>query len=662
MDAKRGTEVIRADDFVEYFLFPSLNDLNGNNSTEKLDNFLRDVNESVQKFSVDYIWHKEPFQLVVRTPETSRLFNESKIEDDLPPHLYGLTFYGENIQDEWFIVEIINHLTTIYPHLIGRVFDADGEFLLIEAAEVLPRWANPDTCAQRVFISSGRILLVQNDISSETDKNDVLPISVGVENVRENRHLYESNEIIKCIEQRFVNAKKSTLLHRACVYLPISAALLLKQNPQLISYAVRSFCNRDPIEMKICRAMKHFPPETRVYTQITFTKCLYALLTYHNYKPNQRTGWNLPDEKHETYAAHNLGMKIACGLEICASKAQNENEIDVVQSKGWQLFAKQLEQNGYYGDAIEGSQAYTQRFEAAKQYFRIVSENHSTFIDAVARDIHQHLKHMSTLHEQYKTDILSEFDSSLNDNEDWMNISQDDLDNMMNERYGIKKTLRCNTDDSQNDANDLGVNLNTFLQQKSEFDGVDFRPMLKDEAMTTTTTTRTTTAATNNTQNTGNNNIDFNADAFQAHLKDMLDFVIPEDNWDSHSDSMSDFDDENIERNIDMVANSNAATFSAYMEQMDRELAATTIGSSFKTKPNVSNANANGGDDDDGDDDEDFDDIESFEPVDIDVNAMKNLAESYKAQFGNHGPTSSLLSTLGMRLNTDSQKSANEKP
>lgn len=70
--------------------------------------------------------------------------------DDSSPHLYGLTFYGENIQDEWYIVEIICHLTKIYPHVIGRIFDADGEFLLIEAAEVLPKWADPDTCAQKV--------------------------------------------------------------------------------------------------------------------------------------------------------------------------------------------------------------------------------------------------------------------------------------------------------------------------------------------------------------------------------------------------------------------------------------------------------------------------------------------------------------------------------
>lgn len=33
---------------------------------------------------------------------------------------------------------------------ICRVVDSDGEFLLIEAADYLPDWANPETCEQRV--------------------------------------------------------------------------------------------------------------------------------------------------------------------------------------------------------------------------------------------------------------------------------------------------------------------------------------------------------------------------------------------------------------------------------------------------------------------------------------------------------------------------------
>jgi len=36
-----------------------------------------------------------------------------------------------------------------------RVTDVDGEFLLVEAADTLPRWANPETCVNRV-----RILLI----------------------------------------------------------------------------------------------------------------------------------------------------------------------------------------------------------------------------------------------------------------------------------------------------------------------------------------------------------------------------------------------------------------------------------------------------------------------------------------------------------------------
>lgn len=517
-----------------------------------------------------------------------------------------------------------------------------------------------------MYISNGRVVLVQN---TGSDRNAEPSIATILQRVIEQKNLFNSDAITKCIEQRFIGTKKETLMHRACVYLPISAAILLKRSPQIISYAVRAFCHRDTIDMKLFRAMKHFPPETRVYTQVTFTKCLYALLSYHNYRPNQRTGWNLPDEKHETYKAHMLGMKIACGLEICASKVQNECDGVAEQSKGWQLFCGKLKQSGYFGDLIEGSREFTQRVDKAKQYFRIFSENHSTYVDAVSQEIHNHLKDTGSLNAQYSTDeaMASEYDASLNDNEDWMNITQDEFDNMMNERYGMKKPVQCNTADDSGAAADLSTNLNKFLDQKSEFDGVEFRPLYKEEEEEQKDISSAKSAAVPSQSgrgiaNTGNA-INFDPDAFQHHLKDMLDFVIPEDNWDSHSDSMSDFDEENIERNIDMMTDSGAVnSLSAYMEQMDRELAATTIGKSFKPKGNdAGNRHEGDGEEDDDDEDDgkddarDFDDIESFKPVNIDVNALKNLAESYRAQYGGHGPTSSLLGSLGMRLKAEDQ-------
>lgn len=81
------------------------------------------------------------------------MFNRtvSFIAEYLPPHLYGVTHFGDNIEDEWFIVFLIRQLTIEINGLIGRIYDADGEFLLIEAAEHLPTWANPDTCENRVI-------------------------------------------------------------------------------------------------------------------------------------------------------------------------------------------------------------------------------------------------------------------------------------------------------------------------------------------------------------------------------------------------------------------------------------------------------------------------------------------------------------------------------
>lgn len=41
-------------------------------------------------------------------------------------------------------------LTREIDDLAVRVIDNDGEFLLIEAANHLPAWANPETCEKRV--------------------------------------------------------------------------------------------------------------------------------------------------------------------------------------------------------------------------------------------------------------------------------------------------------------------------------------------------------------------------------------------------------------------------------------------------------------------------------------------------------------------------------
>lgn len=68
----------------------------------------------------------------------------------VPAHLGGCTEFGDNLEDEWFIVYLLKHITHTFSELAASVQDNDGQFLLIEAAEYLPKWLDPDSSENRV--------------------------------------------------------------------------------------------------------------------------------------------------------------------------------------------------------------------------------------------------------------------------------------------------------------------------------------------------------------------------------------------------------------------------------------------------------------------------------------------------------------------------------
>jgi hypothetical protein len=54
------------------------------------------------------------------------------------------------VEDEWLIVFLLRELSRNFSDLWIRVSDSDGEFLLVEAANALPRWLNPEIADYRV--------------------------------------------------------------------------------------------------------------------------------------------------------------------------------------------------------------------------------------------------------------------------------------------------------------------------------------------------------------------------------------------------------------------------------------------------------------------------------------------------------------------------------
>lgn len=678
-------EFVRDDDYVEYFIFPELPDnlTNIQNECTELESlsttllaFQKQCLEIVDKRvnNYGYIWHKDEFHLQIRTEcAQERLLND-EINDDsndaptappLPPHLHGVTHYGDNIEDEWFIVHLLHELTREIPGCIARVIDADGEFLLIEAADALPSWANPDKCEQRVYIANGHLQLVQKVTTKSSKK---LPVHTALENIRQTPTLYRvAKEIQDCIDERLKDFTGTTnpAIHRQIVRLPLGVAALLKTQPSLIAPAVRAFCERDSIDLKACRSMRFFPPEQCVRCSVRFTRCLYAMLMHTDYKPDRKVGWQLESNTNsEQYKEQIIGIKIACGFEILASQAKSADQQQ--NEPAWRAYVNNLSSKGYFRENLEGSEEYKRLLGDAREYFTKNKERFRT-APLVGREILNLLQSL-----EISADLFSDEENNLepSDSDDWLNISADQLDAMLMERYGPKKLYNPNGDIN---ADEFTKNIADFLEKESLYEGIgddddeddgDSTESEPDEIECAASSNRKTKDETkakvrknhsmrkacnrnsiikeksedNINQKNKNHESEDN-----THVRNFLDFVIPEDKWDSNSE-MSDYeDDDSLEHNFEAMSKTDKnidKRIKKYMDQMDKELANTTIGESFENK-NATKCT-----------DDDFDDIETFQPININVNTLKNIVASYKSQLGGPGPVSNLLNAMGVGMST----------
>lgn len=55
-------------------------------------------------------------------------------------YFYGIIYYGDNVEDEWFIVYFFWEFIKFFFNFWVCVFDSDGEFFLIEVVKVLFKW------------------------------------------------------------------------------------------------------------------------------------------------------------------------------------------------------------------------------------------------------------------------------------------------------------------------------------------------------------------------------------------------------------------------------------------------------------------------------------------------------------------------------------------
>ncbi|KAM9232901.1 protein ecdysoneless homolog [Leptosomus discolor] len=613
-----------AEDAVRYRLFAAA----GSGSEALLRRCAEGIVVRFAPLLAAYIWQRQPFCLRYVPPR-----------GETPAHIGGTTLFGDNVEDEWFIVYLIREITREFPGLAARIDDNDGEFLLIEAADFLPKWLNPENSDNRVFFYKGELHIIplSETHEQECDLSAASPtISQALTLLSTRSEEFLAAEPIRTAVYKRISGypeKIQASFHRAHCYLPAGIVAVLRQRPSLVAAAVQAFYLRDPVDLRACRSFQTFPPEERVMTVVTFTKCLYAQLVQQKFVPDRRSGYMLPLPSHPQYKSYELGMKLAHGFEILCSKCSKvspDSKRNMLSGPLWERFLSSLKEKSYFKGELEGSAKYLELLHMAEDYFQQSVTQPESSVEVSPGDEILTLLQTTTID-------LKEFEREAaclppEDDDSWLEITPDDLDQMLKEARN-ESLSSSNEEEQKYDLEAVAESMKAFVSKVSTHEGAEM-PWSSVESSVT-----------------------FDVDSFTEALDRILgadseeldsDDLDEEEEFDFSDEDDEDLDAENERQDQKVPPNELISSLKSYMNEMDRELAHTSVGKSFTTQKkgasSVKATTAQSAGPDCG--------AEGTEltPVDVDMNLVANLLESYSAQSGRAGPTSNILQSMGVYL------------
>ena len=93
--------------------------------SEQLQDLQLECMALVLPYLTNYIWQQDPFTLhssaVSKSPwstSSARRQHNRHADQSVPEHLWGVTRFGDNIQDEWFILWLLNQITSKVSSLL----------------------------------------------------------------------------------------------------------------------------------------------------------------------------------------------------------------------------------------------------------------------------------------------------------------------------------------------------------------------------------------------------------------------------------------------------------------------------------------------------------------------------------------------------------------
>ncbi|KAF2734666.1 SGT1-domain-containing protein [Polyplosphaeria fusca] len=303
------------DDVVEYLIFIIDSKLGDTQVRERLQAFQRALVVLEKKFLKEYIWQRESIKLDLIREGSHWL-------------LKGSTNYGDSVADEWLIVFLLRELSKKFPDAWIRVYDTDGEFLLIEAADALPAWLSPEVAENRVWIQKHQLLVIplsKTETPKPLDREEALAIIEQTPTRMQHLPKVETEAFHRL---KGYPAAISENQHHATLPLPRRVAHVLHTKPSHVAAAVEAFYLRDPVSLRLLQPEKSdvalkFPPTDFVEVSVRFTKVLYAQLLGQRWTPPGpygdalagliKNGGKATSRSREKCE---IGVKLAAGFEM----------------------------------------------------------------------------------------------------------------------------------------------------------------------------------------------------------------------------------------------------------------------------------------------------------------------------------------------------------
>lgn len=528
-------------------------------------------------------------------------------------YLHGTTDYGDCVEDEWLIVHLLRELSRSFSDLWIRVSDNDGEFLLVEAANVLPKWLNPEIDSNRVWIHDGKLRIIPvGDDAGSSSKSLSLPEAIRIIESKPDCPIHSTFIEAEAFYRLEKYPRQITgSLHHSRVTIPRKLAYILHDRPKSIAPATEAFYLRDPLALKPLVSGSPslvFPPADLVTVSVRFTKVLFAQLRSQRFEPPPV--WTSLIRSAETDAADGseearkrssqleMGMKVTCGFEMLARIAHKSNNR---VAREVALVLEDLEEDG---DSVLPTDA---DMHAWKDVDR---EDDDSWLDINFEDFERELEGKRSGERQPDAQpsfgdagteadlrkIVSRFEAFLNDEQ--AGVEGAEIDEMDQD------------DDEDDDDDDEEEEDSEDEDKEVSFDEEQFANMMREMM-----------------------GLPPDGDRSQKGKEKATETKTPE------TSRKVDDEDEEIRQLMAQMESELNQHGALDLDPKPKKPAALNDQPS-RAQPQTGVA-------------EEEDEASGDEAVDLDYNLAKNLLESFKGQAGMAGPAGNILSMMGMRLPRD---------